>query len=92
MFYKSVLQSVLSFGLIVFGNMWKKDRDTLQRQIKIAGKITGLEQEAANSMCTKLNIKKLNKILEDSTSHFTTNLVTVVILPGKSNFCKSSRH
>ncbi len=68
MFYKSVLQSLLACGLIcVFGNIRKKDQDRLQGQIKIAGKTTGLKQEAAASPYTKLIIQKLNKILEDST-------------------------
>lgn len=68
MFYISVLQSVLSFGLIcVLGNMRKQDQDRLQRQIRTAGKIIGIDQETATSLYTKLILQKLEKILQDST-------------------------
>lgn len=63
--YKSVLQRAPSFGLTcVFGNMRVQDQVKLQRLIKTAGRIIGIDQESATNLYTKL---KLEGILQDST-------------------------
>ena len=68
MFYKSILQSVLSFGLIcVFGNMHVKDQKRLQRMIKMASKIIGLDQVSAAQLYNELILKKTDQILNDPT-------------------------
>ena len=62
MFYKTLLQSVLSFGLIcAFGNMYIQGQKKLQRIVKIASRIIGVDQ------VSDLSLKKIDQILYDST-------------------------
>lgn len=66
MFYKSFLQSVLSFGLIcVFGNMHVKDQGKLQRMIKMASRIIGIDQVSVAQLYNELILKKTDQILKD---------------------------
>uniref|UniRef100_A0A9J7XIF0 Reverse transcriptase domain-containing protein n=1 Tax=Cyprinus carpio carpio TaxID=630221 RepID=A0A9J7XIF0_CYPCA len=68
MFYKSLLQSVLSFGLIcVFGNMHVKDQKKLQRMIKMASRIIGIDQVSVAQLYNELISKKTDQILNDPT-------------------------
>ncbi len=55
MFYKTVLQSVLTFGLLcTFGNMRAQDQAKLQRMIKTASKIIGIDQVSAARLYKEL--------------------------------------
>ena len=66
MFYKSVLQSILSFGLTcVFGNMRVKDQMKLQRMIKMASRVIGCSQTSAEQLCKDLIVSKAERILND---------------------------
>ena len=50
MFYKSILQSILTFCLIcVFGNMRSQDRNKMERVVKQASKIIGYQQESSEA-------------------------------------------
>ena len=68
LFYKSVLQSVLSFGLVcVFGSMRKQDQDKLQRIIKTASRIIGCNQTSATQLFQEIVMHKAESILADTT-------------------------
>jgi len=59
MFYKILLQSVLSFGLFcVFGNMHVKDQKKLLLMIKMASKIIGLYQVSTAQLYNELTFGK----------------------------------
>jgi len=80
MFYKALLQSVLSFGLIcAFGNMYIKDQNKLQRIVKTASKIIGVDQVSVAQLYNNLSLKKTEQIINDSTH------------PLHQNFLKSNR-
>ena len=65
-FYKTVLQSVLSFGLVcVFGNMRKGDRDKLQRLVKTASKMSGCSQTSVTQLWADLVADEAERILRD---------------------------
>ena len=59
MFYKALLQSVLSFGLI--GNRYIKDQKKLQRIVQTASKIIGVDQVSVAQLYMT-SIKKIKKI------------------------------
>ncbi|KAK0146750.1 RNA-directed DNA polymerase from mobile element jockey [Merluccius polli] len=68
LFYKTVLQSVLSFGLVcVFGNMRKGNQDKLQRLLKTASKIIGCSQTSVTQLWADLVVDKAERILRDPT-------------------------
>ena len=68
MFYKTLLQSVLSFDLIcAFGNMDIQDQKKLLRIVKIASKIIGVDQISVALLHNDLSLKKIDQILNDST-------------------------
>uniref|UniRef100_A0A671TU97 Reverse transcriptase domain-containing protein n=1 Tax=Sparus aurata TaxID=8175 RepID=A0A671TU97_SPAAU len=68
MFYKSLLQSVLSFGIIcAFGNMYIQDQKKLQRVVKIASRIIGVDQVSVAQLHNDLSLNKIDQILNDST-------------------------
>ena len=68
MFYKSCIQSVLTFYFICwFGNVNQKDKNTLQRVVNISSKITGLKQISVTALYEKQILRKANKIINDST-------------------------
>ena len=80
MFYKAVLQSVLSFGLVcTFGNMRVQDHAKLQRMIKTASRIIGVDQVSAAELYDHLILKKADQILNDPTH------------PLHQKFCRSTR-
>ena len=68
MFYKSCIQSVLTFSFICwFGNVSQKDKNKLQRVVNISSKITGLKQTSVTALYEKQILRKANKIINDST-------------------------
>lgn len=68
LFYKSVLQSVLSFGLVcVFGSMRKQDQDKLQRIIKTASRIIGCNLTSAAQLFQDIIRHKAESIIGDTT-------------------------
>jgi hypothetical protein len=68
LFYKTVLQSLLSFGLVcVFGNMRKGDQDKLQHLVKTASKIIGCSQTSVTQLWADLVVDKAERILRDPT-------------------------
>ena len=68
MFYKSCIQSVLTFSFICwFGNVSQKDKNKLQRVVNISSKITGLKQTSVTALYEKQVLRKANKIINDST-------------------------
>ena len=68
LFYKTILQSILSFGLIcVFGNMRNQDQCKLQRMIKMASRVIGCDQMSAAQLCKDLILSKAERILNDPT-------------------------
>ena len=70
MFYKSCIQSVLTFSFISwFGNVSQKDKNKLQRVVNISSKITGLKQTSVTALYEKQVLRKANKIINDSTHH-----------------------
>ena len=57
MFYKTLLQSVLSFGLIcAFGKMYIQDKKKLQRIVKIASRIIGVDQVSVTQLHNDLRL------------------------------------
>ena len=67
MFYKSCIQSVLTFSFICwFGNVSQKDKNKLQRVVNISSKITGLKQTSVTALYEKQVLRKANKIINDS--------------------------
>ena len=84
MFYKSCIQSVLTFSFICwFGNISQKDKNKLQRVVNISSKITGLKQTSVTALYEKQVLRKANKIINDST-HILYN--EYVILPSSRRF------
>ena len=68
MFYKTLLHSVLSFGLIcAFGNMYTQDQKKLQRIIKVASRIIGVDQVSVAQLYNDLSLKKIDQIQNDLT-------------------------
>ena len=68
LFYKFVLQIILSFGLIcVFGNMRKQDQDRLQRRIRRSSRIIGCDQMSAAQLRKDLIWSTADCILIDPT-------------------------
>ena len=60
-FYKTLLQSVLSFGLIcAFGNMYFQDQKKLQRVVKIASRIIGVDQVSVAQLHSDLSLNKID--------------------------------
>ena len=84
MFYKSCIQSVLTFSFICwFGNVSQKDKNKLQRVVNISSKITGLKQTCVTALYEKQILRKANKIINDST-HILYN--DYVLLPSSRRF------
>ena len=84
MFYKSCIQSVLTFSFICwFGNVSQKDKNKLQRVVNISSKITGLKQTSVTALYEKQVLRKANKIINDST-HILYN--EYVLLPSSRRF------
>ena len=68
MFYKSCIQSVLTFSFICwFGNVSQKDNNNLQRIVNISSKVTGVTQSNLTALYERLAVNKATKILADDT-------------------------
>ncbi|KAK0146668.1 RNA-directed DNA polymerase from mobile element jockey [Merluccius polli] len=68
LFYKSLLQSILSFGLIcVFGNLRVQNQKKLQRIIKSASRVIGVDQASTIQLYNELILGKMEHILADPT-------------------------
>ncbi len=68
LFYQSLLQSILSFGLIcVYGNMHVQEHKKLQRIIKMASRVIGVDQTSAEDLYNELILRKMDQILTDTT-------------------------
>ena len=66
MFYKSVIQSVLTFSLICwFRNIRQKDKNNLQRIVNISSKVTGTKQSTLTVLYEKQVLRKAARILAD---------------------------
>ena len=66
MFYKSVVQSILTFCLIcVFGNMRSLDQAKLGRVVKHASNVIGIQQEFPDDLYRSLLCNKVKGILLD---------------------------
>ena len=84
MFYKSCIQSVLTFSFICcFGNVSQKDMNKLQRVVNISSNITGLKQTSFTALYEMQVLRKTNKIINDST-HILYN--EYVLLPSSRLF------
>ena len=67
-FYSSIFNSVISFGISCWGgNASKQDKDRIDRFIKKAGGIVGVEQEFIESMTSQRTKRKTDQILKDTT-------------------------
>ena len=67
-FYKSFIQSVLTFSFICwFGNVRQKDKNNLQRIVNIRSKVTGTKQSTLTVLYEKQVLRKAARILADST-------------------------
>ena len=68
MFYKSCIQSVLTFSFICwFGNVNEKDKNNLQRIVNISSKVTGVKQSTLTALYEKQVVNKATRILADDT-------------------------
>ena len=68
LFYQSYIESVLSFAFICwYHNLSVKNRNELQRIVKICSKIIGEKQRDLTSFCEKQLVRKAITILTDST-------------------------
>ena len=93
MFYKSCIQSVLTFSFIWwFGNVSQKDKNNLQRIVNISSKVTGVTQSTLTALYERLAVNKATKILADDT-HILHG--EYILLPSSRRFrtttCKTNR-
>ena len=93
MFYKSCIQSVLTFSFICwFGNVSQKDKNNLQRIVNISSKVSGVTQSTLTALYERLAVNKATKILADDT-HILHG--EYIILPSSRRFrtttCKTNR-
>ena len=93
MFYKSCIQSVLTFSFICwFGNISQKDKNNLQRIVNISSKVSGVTQSTLTALYERLAVNKATKILADDT-HILHG--EYILLPSSRRFrtttCKTNR-
>ena len=93
MFYKSFIQSVLTFSFICwFGNVRQKDKNNVQRIVNISSKVTGTKQPTLTVQHEKQVLRKAARILADS-AHILDE--EYVLLPSSRRFrtviCKTNR-
>ena len=63
--------STLTFGLACWGgNLFKRDRDKLNRSIKTASVVIGKEQEDIDTFHVHRTLSKVKNILNDKTRPF----------------------
>ena len=64
--YCSLIESILTFNIITwFGHLTLKDRNRLNRIVKIASKVIGLKQNTLSDLYTKCMVKKSKYIIKD---------------------------
>ena len=64
--YKSIIQSILTFNITVWhGNMNQKEKNMLERVVKIAGKIIGIKQVPLSLLFETAVRRKARKIVSD---------------------------
>ena len=93
MFYKSCIQSVLTFSFICwFGNASQKDKNNLQRIVNISSKVTGVTQSTLTALYEKQVVNKATRILADDTHVLHADYI---LLPSSRRFrtvtCKTNR-
>ena len=93
MFYKSCIQSDLTFSFICwFGNVSQKDKNNLQRIVNISSKVSGVTQSTLTALYERLAVNKATKILADDT-HILHG--EYILLPSSRRFrtttCKTNR-
>ena len=93
MFYKSCIQSVLTFSFICwFGNVSQKDKNNLQRIVNISSKVTGVTQSTLTALYEKQVVNKATRILADDTHVLHADYI---LLPSSRRFrtvtCKTNR-
>ena len=92
-FYKSFIQSVLTFSFICwFGNVRQKDKNNVQRIVNISSKVTGTKQTTLTVLYEKQVLRKSARILADNTHILHEEYV---LLPSSTWFrtvtCKTNR-
>ena len=93
MFYKSCIQSVLTFSFICwFGNVSQKDKNSLQRIVNISSKVTGVTQSTLTALYEKQVVNKATRILADDKHVLYADYI---LLPSSRRFrtvtCKTNR-
>ena len=93
MFYKSCIQSVLTFSFICwFGNVSQKDKNSLQRIVNISSKVTGVTQSTLTALYEKHVVNKATRILADDKHVLYADYI---LLPSSRRFrtvtCKTNR-
>ena len=93
MFYKSCIQSVLTFSFICwFGNVSQKDKNNLQCIVNISSKVTGVTQSTLTALYEKQVANKATRILADDTHVLHAYYI---LLPSSRRFrtttCKTNR-
>ena len=93
MFYKSCIQSVLTFSFICwFGNVSQKDKNSLQRIVNISSKVTGVTQSTLTALYEKQVVNKATRILADDKHVLHADYI---LLPSSRRFrtvtCKTNR-
>jgi hypothetical protein len=67
-FYRCFLESVLTFGLMCwFGGLCVKNRNVLDRVVKVCGKIVGEKQKSLTELYESRVVRKAKSILSDET-------------------------
>ena len=68
MFYRCFLESVLTFGFLCwFGGLSVKNKNVLERVVRVSGKVIGKEQESLSKLYERRAIQKAKAIAMDST-------------------------
>ena len=93
MFYKSFIQSVLTFSFICwFGNVRQKDKNNVQRIVNISSKVTGTKQTTLTVLYEKQVLRKAARTLADNTHILHEEYI---LLPSSTRFrtvtCKTNR-
>ena len=83
MFYKSFIESVLTFSFICwFGNVRQKDNNNLQRIVNTSSKVTGTKKSTLTVLYEKEVLRKDARILADSAHILHEKYVLVPSLDG----------
>ena len=66
LFYRSYIESVLSFSIVCwYGNLGLQHRNSLDKIVRLAGKIAGVSFPSLNSIFTKQVLTKARCIMSD---------------------------